>query len=398
MKIPKVNFIFDRRKTANKNRKGSIELRVTYDSKQKFSATGVMCYPNQWNKRNECVVNTVDAQELNTILINIRQKTMQIINSMSETGKFDINAIPTLLKQKTVTMTFIDYVYRRIQKKKVVDNTHKTYMTMYNKLVEYDKIKYFSDITQKNIRDFSEWLHAYTWEEKDRYGNKVKRSYSQASIYKITSNLSLFISDAVVDGYINENPYVTKRMNESKGGTRIDEYLTIDEVAKIEQSTMPTNSLGEARDLFLLQCYTGLSYADLMTYDYTTIKDTTGMVLCTGKRVKTGVEYAFVVTDKTRELLAKYGYRMPKLPNQKYNVKLKLVADAAGIDRNLTSHMGRRTAGSVWLNSGIPIEVVSKCLGHSSVIMTQKAYAKILDTTILEAFKNRPTLSDKAVT
>ena len=126
-----------------------------------------------------------------------------------------------------------------------------------------------------------------------------------------------------------------------------------------------------------------------MTYDYTTIKDTTGMVLCTGKRVKTGVEYAFVVTDKTRELLAKYDYHMPKLPNQKYNIKLKLVADSAGIDRNLTSHMGRRTAGSVWLNSGIPIEVVSKCLGHSSVIMTQKAYAKILDTTILEAFKNK---------
>ena len=383
---PQLKFVFDRKKIATSDKKGVIELRIIYQRQVKYYATGVKCFSWQWDAKKSCIKST-DAVELNAILMKIQKKALKIIGDMIDSDKIDINAIPKLLNNKGVDMTFTDYVYQRIRKKKVVENTHKTYMTMYNKLLEYDKIKYFSDITQKNIRDFSEWLHAYTWKEKDRYGNEVKRSYSQASIYKITSNLSLFITDAVVDGYISENPYVTKRMNENKGGTRIDEYLTIDEVAKIESATMPTNSLNEARDLFLLQCYTGLSYADLMTYDYTTIKDTTGMVLCTGKRVKTGVEYAFVVTDKTRGLLAKYGYRMPKLPNQKYNIKLKLVADAAGIDRNLTSHMGRRTAGSVWLNSGIPIEVVSKCLGHSSIVMTQKAYAKILDTTILEAFK-----------
>lgn len=383
---PQLKFIFDRNKRATSDKKGVIELRITYQRQVKYYTTGVKCFPHQWDAKKSCI-KSLDAVELNSILMKIQKKALKIIGDMIDSDKIDINAIPKLLNNQGVDMTFTSYVYQRIRKKKVVENTHKTYMTMYNKLLEYDKIKYFSDITQKNIRDFSEWLHAYTWTEKDRYGNEVKRSYSQASIYKITSNLSLFITDAVVDGYISENPYVTKRMNESKGGTRIDEYLTIDEVAKIESATMPTNSLNEARDLFLLQCYTGLSYADLMTYDYSQIKDTEGMVLCTGKRVKTNVEYAFVVTDKTRELLQKYNYAMPKLPNQKYNIKLKLVADAAGIDRNLTSHMGRRTAGSVWLNSGIPIEVVSKCLGHSSIVMTQKAYAKILDTTILEAFK-----------
>ena len=385
---PQLKFIFDRKKKATSDKKGVVELRITYQRKSQYMTTGVKCYPHQWDDKKNCVKG-LNAIELNNILMKIHTKALKIIGDMIDSDRIDISAIPKLLNNQGVDMTFTDYVFKRIESKKVVENTHKTYVTMYNKLVEYGRIKYFSDITQKNIRDFSEWLHAYSWKQKDKYGREETRTYSQASIYKITSNLSLFINDAVVDGYLNENPYVTKRMNESKGGTRIDEYLTIEEVGKVEQATMPTHSLGEARDLFLLQCYTGLSYADLMTYDYTTIKDTTGMVLCTGKRVKTGVEYAFVVTDKTRELLAKYDYHMPKLPNQKYNIKLKLVADSAGIDRNLTSHMGRRTAGSVWLNSGIPIEVVSKCLGHSSVIMTQKAYAKILDTTILEAFKNK---------
>lgn len=386
MKIPTINFIFDRRKTATPNKKGYVELRITYNRKQKFASTGITCYPNQWNVKNECVINSSDSDELNAILIKLRQKTLQIIGKMTENGLYDINAIPTILKQESVDITFVDYVYRRIQKKKVSENTHRTYITMYNKLVEYGKLTYFSDITQKNIRNFSEWLHNYSWNEKDKYGKTIKRTYSQASIYKITSNVSLFISDAVVDGYINENPYVTKRMNESKGGTRIDEYLTIEEVGKIEKSVMPTKSLAEARDLFLIQCYTGLSYIDLMTYDFTTIKDTKGMKLCTGKRVKTGVEFAFVVTDKIREILSKYKYIIPKVPNQKYNIKLKLIADASSIDKNITSHMGRRTAGSIWLNSGIPIEVVSKCLGHSSIAMTQRAYAKILDTTIIDAF------------
>ena len=175
MKVPKINFVFDRRKTARHDKKGSIELRVTYESRQKFLATGILIYPSQWDKRNELVTRSLDSVELNTILAGMRQKALKVISKMAETGKFDIQAIPLLLKNKSVDMTFTDYVYKRIKKKKVSENTHKTYITMYNKLVEYGKMTFFSDITQKNIRDFSEWLHNYTWEEKDKYGKIVKR-------------------------------------------------------------------------------------------------------------------------------------------------------------------------------------------------------------------------------
>lgn len=387
MKIPSVNFIFDRRHTASDNKKGYVELRVTYNSKQKFIATGISCYPGQWNKKGECLVNTTDSTELNAIIVTMRQKVLKVIGEMVKDGNIDLNAIPILLKQKDVDITFLDYFYKRMKAKQVTEHTHRSYVTAYNKVYEFGKIKFFSDITQKNIRDFSEWLHLYIWKEKDRFGNDVVRSYSQASIYKITSNLSLFISDAVVDGYLKENPYVTKKMNENKGETRINEFLTAKEVRMVELSTMPTKSLSEAQDLFLLQCYTGLAYIDLMTYDFTKHRKSTAMELCTGKRHKTGVEFHFVMTQKARDILKRYKYVVPKLPNQKYNVKLKLVADASGLDKPLTSHMGRRTAGSIWLNSGIPIEVVSKCLGHSSINMTQRAYAKILDKTIMDAFK-----------
>ena len=86
------------------------------------------------------------------------------------------------------------------------------------------------------------------------------------------------------------------------------------------------------------------------------------------------------------KILERYDYRLPTISNQKYNIKLKIVADAAGVEKELTSHVGRRTAGYIWLNGGIPIEVVAKCLGHTSVRTTEKAYAKILDKTVVSAF------------
>lgn len=262
-----------------------------------------------------------------------------------------------------------------------------SYVTMYNKVSEFGKFKSFSDITQKNIRDFSEWLHAYVRTERGADGRLIRKKYRQATIYKITSNLSLFISDAVVDGYVQENPYLTKRMSEDKGGTRIEQYLTPEQVKRIEEASMPTPAVAKSRDLFLLQCYTGLAYVDLMTYQFK--PDSRGV--CRGVRHKTGTEFIFILTEKARELLNKIGYKVPRISNQKYNAHLKIMGDAAGIEMPITSHVGRRTAGSIWLNSGIPIDVVAKCLGHQSIQVTQRAYAKILDTTVVEAFRKAKT-------
>ena len=383
MKIPKIKFVFDRKKVCGKDKKGSVEMRITYDFKQKYMSTGISVYPRHWNEKSQRVVGAPSALEYNEILAEMERKALKTVAGMVESGRVDILAIPTLLRAQTASITFLEYMCQRMEKKSVTENTHRSHVTTFNKVVEFGKIKFFADITPANIRAFSEWLHSY----KMPGGKK----YSQATIYKLTSNLSLFISDAVVDGYLTENPYVTKKLNEDKGGTRIDQYLTIDEVAAIESARMPTEAVGRSRDLFLLQCYTGMAYIDLMSYDFRKVG---GEQLCRGVRQKTGTEFAFVMTEKARAILERYKYKVPQLSNQKYNAHLKIMADAAGIDKPITSHMGRRTAGSIWLNMGIPIDVVAKCLGHQSIQVTQRAYAKILDTTIMEAFKKIATPKD----
>ena len=155
----------------------------------------------------------------------------------------------------------------------------------------------------------------------------------------------------------------------------------------MEKTTMPTKSLSEARDLFLIQVYTGLSYVDLMVYDFEQCRNADDYSVFSGIRSKTGVVFTFVLTPKAKEILKRYNYRLPKLPNQKYNVKLKLVADAAGIDKQISTHDGRRSCGYILLNAGVPIGVVSRILGHSSIRQTEQAYARLLDETIADEIK-----------
>lgn len=358
---------------------------ITYKGTRKFLATGVSVYPACWREK-KMVFGSGEDLELNSILLTMQKKALKIISTMVDRGVIDINAITELMKVKNVDMTFLDYVYQRIAQKDVTEYTQKSYVSFYNKLSEYGKIKFFGDICEKAIRSFDEWLHRYEWTELDRYGQEITKRYSQATIESYHKNMKNFIADAVIDGYLPENVYVAKGIKVDKGKTRIDEYLTADEVAAIAKTEMPTRPLAEAKDLFLMQCYSGMAYIDLMSFDFSTLKDVTVGSLVHGERHKTHTRFSFVLTDESKAILEKYDYRLPKLPNQQYNTKLKMVADAAGIDKKVTSHMGRRSAGSIWLNKGIPLEVVSKCLGHSSLSTTQKAYAKILDDTIVEAF------------
>ena len=385
MLVPKIALVFDRRHTAGKNKKGSIELRITLGKKQKFVSTGVTVYPHQWKGGNPYVSGYETSAEDNRI-----QRTAKILAEQAENGEVDIDAIPRLLKpSEGAGITFLQYVMKRIEKEKATEAeaTYRQKVTFYNKLAEYGKIKLFSDISEKAIRDFDEWLHAYEWTVTDKYDQEVKKKYSQGTIGSFHKNLKAFIADAKVDGYVKDNVYVEKRIKVDKGDTRVEEYLTMDEVKKLEKAKMPTKSLAEAKDLFMIQTMTGLSYVDLMTFDFIPYKDKPEYTIVKGNRKKTGVEFCFVLTPKAISILSKYDYRLPKMPNQKYNVKLKMVADAAGIDKVITSHMGRRSAGSILLNNGVPIEIVSRILAHSSILQTQKAYARILDETVVDAFR-----------
>ncbi|MCU0469273.1 MAG: site-specific integrase [Arcicella sp.] len=144
-------------------------------------------------------------------------------------------------------------------------------------------------------------------------------------------------------------------------------------------------------DVFLVQCFTGFSYIDLMKFDPKKhiFKD-----LKTGKskiildRQKTGVTCTIPVLPRVEKILKKYNYILPTKNYPYYLTMLDVIGSILNLPFKLTTHIGRKTAGVYLLNEGVSIEVVSQVLGHASVITTQKTYTTILDKRIDKEFEH----------
>jgi integrase/recombinase XerD len=164
--------------------------------------------------------------------------------------------------------------------------------------------------------------------------------------------------------------------------------LTKDELQRLEEIVLPNISLERVRDTFLFSVYTGLRFSDAYELKPSDIqKEKDGKYWITIKKIiKTERPYRAIVLGKALNIVNKYKVEsaitnklLPLISNQKTNAYLKVIADFANIDKNLTHHCARHTfATIITLSNNVPIEVVSDMLGHSSLKSTQ-IYAKITD-------------------
>jgi site-specific recombinase XerD len=170
------------------------------------------------------------------------------------------------------------------------------------------------------------------------------------------------------------------------------EFLTKEEIIKIMEKEFSTPRIENVRDVFLFSCNTGLAYADVekLTAD-NIIKGIDGSLWIKIKRTKTKSLSSIPLLPIAQKLIEKYegvenskGTLLPVYSNQRMNSYLKEIAERCDIKKNLTFHMARHTfATTVTLTNGVPIESVSKMLGHRSLKTTQH-YAKILDEKLSE--------------
>lgn len=197
--------------------------------------------------------------------------------------------------------------------------------------------------------------------------------------------LNSFILDANDDGLMQGNPYKKLNIEKDKSSGGIGKYLTREEFRRIEELEPPTNYLRHARDLFVFQTYTCLSYTDLAAFDASRMKKVKGRMMYVGMRGKTRQEFSFLVLKPALAVLERYGGRLPIMSNVKYNAYLKSIAVMCGINKPISTHWARHTGATMLLNSGADMEIVSKVLGHSSTKITHEVYAKLLDETVGDA-------------
>lgn len=374
--VPKITFIYNRYKTATSSKPAVVEMRITYNYKQKYFSTGIMLYPNQW--KNGKIVNCPDIVQISQTLDKMLTDVRQIIYDMMNEGNIDIFAIPDKLKAlHSDKIKFLDYCDQRAEirkygKKKDSQERYDRFMRLFK---AWGKIKNFEDITEKNIISYDKYLL-----------DQGMKPYSKWNNYH--RFLNGFILDAIDDGLMQKNPYKWVNIVKDKTSSSIDKCLTPTEFRKIKTCKMPTESLSRVRDIFVFQTYTCLRYSDLALFDASLIQEIKGMKVYIRKAKKTNKQFTVPILPPAWDILMKYEGKLPIISNVKYNLYLKNVAQAAGLDIKLTTHWARHTGATLLINEGVDGKIIKKICGHSSIKITEQIYAKLLDETVVDAVQD----------
>ena len=373
MSTPILTFVFDRKKRGNSKKEASVELRITYNRKQKYITTGVRLLPKQW--RNGRVTDRPDGIEMQRTLDAFMTRARTVVNNMMESGSLSLNEIPSqMAKLIEDRRSFLDYCCERAQVRKYgkAIDTQERFDRFLRWFRKWGQIVFFSDVTDRNIL-----LLDKTLRDKGMKASSIWGNYHRI--------LNSFILDAQSDGLLARNPYKHVRINKDKSSGGLGKYLTLDEFRRIEGLQPNTPYLERVRDLFVFQTYTCLSYTDLASFDVSKAISIGGRKVYTSKRGKTKQEFTFLLLKPAERILEKYKGKLPIISNEKYNSYLKALALAAGINKPLSSHWARHTGATLLLNEGMNMEIVAKVLGHSSTRITRQVYAKLLDETVMEA-------------
>ena len=360
---PTTRFVFDRKHTATEQKKALIQIEVLLKGRKKYVSTGVKVFKNQFNKK-ALVCNTFEMNALNDRLKAAKGRIDSFITGLMQVGDaFTFEKLEKFLTAENAKeASFIDYVPKRIDERTDIrETTRKSQRKVVGSLVDFGKICEFSDLTRSNILDYDEFMHG--------------RGIAQPTVHSYHKTLKTYINDAIRHELMTSNPYLGLQFK--RGESRHGMYLTEDEFAKVRDVELGNESLAKVRDLFVVQCLTGLAYSDLMSFDFNRVSKVGDSYVIEDRRHKTGIEYCAVLLPEALAIVRKYHGQLPRFSNQQYNMRLKVVAEAAGIDKPVASHWGRRTCGMLLLNHGVSMETVAKVLGHSSIRTTEQAYAKL---------------------
>jgi len=365
-------------------------VRCTLNGQRFEVATGFMVHHDNWNESKQLIKGrTEDVKIINNRLEKIRTKIQDIYNQLESIGEpFDVLIIKERFlgnrKEKGLLEVF-DSVVTNIEarlEKDYSSGTLKHYQTTKKRLVEFLKTRSErSDIALSKV-DFS-ILNSF-----DVF-LKTEKNVMPNTALTYHKHIKKVFNVAISLGYVSHCPY--ESFKPTRNETNRD-FLTLQELTHIQNKKIDISRLDFIRNVFVFASYTGLSYSDIEKLSSNHIqKGSDGNDWIIIDRTKTESRCRIPLLPAAKEVLKKYENHpvarsanrlLPIYSNQKMNSYLKELADICGIQKNLSMHVARHTfATSVTLTNGVPLETVSKMLGHSSLKTTQ-IYARIIDAKI----------------
>ena len=231
----------------------------------------------------------------------------------------------------------------------------------------------------------------------------TEHNLKNATIWLNYMWLKSVVMRAHYNGLIPRNPFAQFHISPN---VKEREYLTEDEIKRIMAHEFDNPTLALVRDLFIFACFTALSFVDMKELTTDEIVEVNGEKWILSKRHKTNVPFQVKLLDIPLQIIERYKYLSEdRLVFGKINYwtmckQLKKVMAECGIEKQISYHCGRHTFGTLALSKGMPIESVSRVLGHTNIVTTQ-IYAKITTQKLdndLTMFGNKLNASFGSVT
>lgn len=355
-----------------KNGLSPIELSIIINGQRKVITLDRQASPSKFNHSAQKVKGD---KELNEYLDIIRKKCYSIESELIKLNNFSmetfIHTYKYGLPQKEDTLLKIYDKHNNLYEQNVVcGKVESTALYKYRKarerVADYLKSIGKDDILLKDI----------TPSFVEQYQNHCLLTLKVNTTNKQLKMLKRILQFAVNEGIIQKTPFQLILREE-----KLDyDTLSIEDIDKLLATNITDSRISKVRDLFVLQCYTGLSYADMATL----CKDDIKNEVIVKRRKKTDIQFVIPLLPISKSILEKYDYKLPIISNQKYNQYLKVLGDHCGLGKHLHSHLGRHSFACILLNSGVDMKTISRTLGHSSMRTTESIYAQMNNETVIQ--------------
>ncbi len=366
---------------------GKITLKGKRNSSAQFGCK-LKINPNIWNATSQrCTGKSRIAiktnKEIESQLLLLRQRFNELYEMGDDFSAMDVKSIfqGVADSQATILATFQghndDYALRvGVNRAK---STYVQYKITLFHLTNFVKTKYkVTDMPIKRLDiEFMESFCTYL---------KIDLQQKPNTIRGHVNRLKAVCCISVHNGVLDSNPFKGFKTPKPERSQR---YLTEDELSRLMCTPLDTPNRNFTRDMFIFSTFTGISYCDMCTLSQRHLKrDDMGRLWIMTTRQKSNVPENVLLLDIAIELIEKYkgaakgDLLFPMLTKESMNIHLKKIANLCGIERCVSYHDSRHTfATQICLSQGVPIETVSRAMGHKNITTTQR-YAKITNEKI----------------
>ena len=378
---------------ANGNGLLPIYVRLTIEGKRFEYSTKKFIEPSKWSTElSKMKGNSEEARSINNLLDFTRNRINEIQFELLKDGislnidEFKNRLLGIKERERLLIPIFTEH-NRKIKElvgSEYAPGTLERYETSLKHTKDFLQWKYkVSDIDIEKID------HAFITEYE--FYLRTERKCANNTAVKYIKNFHKIINICLANGWLTKDPFANYK---SKVKEVIREFLTEQEIQSLMEKEFVSERLELVRDIFVFSCFSGLAYIDVKQLSKDNIVlGIDGDKWINKNRQKTDTNSKIPLLPTAQYILDKYANHpvcvnedklLPIFSNQKMNAYLKEIATVCGINKELTFHIARHTfATTVTLSNGVPIETVSKMLGHTNLKTTQH-YAKILDKKISE--------------